>query len=228
MTGVMVAQLRRNPGHDATGARPEPVPWARAPAAPRPSRASATVQAGTLEELLARHQDHDPEAFPAIYASLHPRLVRFFRAWTASRASAEDLAQTTLLRLHEVRHTYERGRPAGPWVWAIARNVRTDEARRVSARLRQKRTLAAEEPEPVPAPDERFDGAGADQAVRDAIAALPAAHREVILLHHFEGLSLREVASALGCTVMAAKLRAHRGYETLRRLLRRDLETARR
>lgn len=185
---------------------------------------SPAVEPASLEELFARHQDNDPAAFPAIYASLHARLVRFFRAWTASRASAEDLAQATLLRLHEVRHTYERGRPAAPWVWAIARNVRTDEARRVGARERQRKVLAADTPEPAPSPDERFDGVGADQTVRDAIAALPTAHREVILLHHFEGLPLREVAAALGCTVMAAKLRAHRGYETLRRVLRRDLQ----
>jgi DNA-directed RNA polymerase specialized sigma24 family protein len=66
-----------------------------------------------LEELLARHQVHDPQAFAELYGHLHPRLVRFFRAWTASRAEADDLAQATLIRIHDVRHTYERGRPAG-------------------------------------------------------------------------------------------------------------------
>jgi RNA polymerase sigma-70 factor (ECF subfamily) len=151
--------------------------------------------------------------------------VRFFRAWTTSRAEADDLAQATLVRIHEVRHTYEPGRPAGPWVWAIARNIRVDEARRFGARERQRATLGASSlsAEQAPAPDESFEQAGDEQAVREAVAALPDAHREVIVLHHFEGLPLKEVAAALGCTVGAAKLRAHRGYETLRRVLRRDL-----
>ena len=178
----------------------------------------------SLEDLLAAHQANDPTAFPAIYEQLHSRLVRFFRAWSASRAAADDLAQATLLRLHEVRHTYERGRPAAPWVWAIARNVRTDEARRFAARERQRGTLAAEPPPETVAADELFDQAGDDQVVREAIAALPKSHREVIVLHHFEGLPLKEVAAALGCTLTAAKLRAHRGYETLRRVLRNQLD----
>lgn len=176
-----------------------------------------------LEELLARHQAHDPKAFAELYAHLHPRLVRFFRAWTASRAEADDLAQATLIRIHEVRHTYEPGRPAGPWVWAIARNIRVDEARRFAARGRQKETLKSEPAEAEPPPDERFDQAGDDREVREAVAALPEAHREVIVLHHFEGLPLKEVAAAVGCTLSAAKLRAHRGYETLRRVLRRPI-----
>lgn len=177
-----------------------------------------------LEELLARHQAHDAGAFAELYGLLHPRLVRFFRAWTASRAEADDLAQATLVRIHEVRHTYERGRPAGPWVWAIARNIRVDEARRFAARGRQRETLEAEPEEAEPPPDERLDQASEDREVRQAVAALPDAQREVIALHHFEGLPLKEVAAAVGCTLSAAKLRAHRGYETLRRVLRRPIE----
>lgn len=180
--------------------------------------------AATLEELLARHQAHDASAFPELYAMLHPKLVRFFRTWTASRAEADDLAQATLVRLHEVRHTYEPGRPAGAWIWAIARNIRVDEARRFAARERQKSTLKAEPEEEETPPDERFDQAGDDRAVREAVRALPEKSREVIVLHHFEGLPLKEVAAAVGCTLSAAKLRAHRGYETLRLVLRRDLE----
>jgi RNA polymerase sigma-70 factor (ECF subfamily) len=178
----------------------------------------------SLEALLARHQAHDPKAFAEIYALLHPRFVRFFRAWTASRVEADDLAQMALLRIHEVRHTYEVGRAAGPWVWAIARNIRVDEARRFAARARQRETLKSEPAEVEPAPDERFDQLGADQEVRAALASLPEAHREIIVLHHIEGLPLREVAAAVGCTLSAAKLRAHRGYETLRRLLRKPIE----
>jgi RNA polymerase sigma-70 factor (ECF subfamily) len=56
-------------------------------------------------------------------------------------------------------------------------------------------------------------------SVRRALEELPPNQREAILLHKYEGMPLQEVATALGCSVGAAKLRAFRGYEALRRIL---------
>src|SRR5262249_53356347 len=52
-----------------------------------------------------------------------------------------------------------------------------------------------------------------------ALAQLPADQREAVLLHKLQGLSFPEIATALGTTAGAARLRAHRGYERLKRLL---------
>jgi DNA-directed RNA polymerase specialized sigma24 family protein len=43
--------------------------------------------------------------------------------------------------------------------------------------------------------------------------------REVIELHWFDGLSFAEVGAVVGASVAAVKVRAHRGYVALRRLL---------
>jgi len=51
---------------------------------------------------------------------------------------------------------------------------------------------------------------------RIALAALSPDYREVIELHWFGGLSFPEVAEAVGSTVAAVKVRAHRGYVALR------------
>ena len=42
----------------------------------------------------------------------------------------------------------------------------------------------------------------------------------MVLLHNFQGLSYAEIAVAVGTTVGAAKVRAHRAYEKLRDVLR--------
>jgi RNA polymerase sigma-70 factor (ECF subfamily) len=57
-------------------------------------------------------------------------------------------------------------------------------------------------------------------AVRAALERLPEGQRVVIHLHRYEGMTFPEIAQVLGATPGAIKLRAFRGYETLRK----DLE----
>src|SRR5690606_37416143 len=58
-----------------------------------------------------------------------------------------------------------------------------------------------------------------DEPVRQALAQLPEAQREVIILHWFEGLSFGEIAETVGAGRSAVKVRAHRGYKRMRELL---------
>ena len=60
---------------------------------------------------------------------------------------------------------------------------------------------------------------GLARDIEVAFAALPAAEREVIVLHKICGFSFDEIAASLGITTTAAKVRAHRGYQRLRLLL---------
>jgi RNA polymerase sigma-70 factor (ECF subfamily) len=60
--------------------------------------------------------------------------------------------------------------------------------------------------------------------VRDAIARLPAGQREVVELHKLRGMSMAEVAERLRLREGAVRVRAHRAYKALARLLApRDL-----
>ena len=61
---------------------------------------------------------------------------------------------------------------------------------------------------------------GLEKVVRAALEQLPEAQREAIVLHRFEGLSYAEIAETAGVTESAVKVRAHRGAETLRVLLK--------
>ena len=55
--------------------------------------------------------------------------------------------------------------------------------------------------------------------MRRALAALPDHQREVIELHWLGELPFPEVARAVGASLSAVKVRAHRGYKRLRDLL---------
>ncbi len=56
-------------------------------------------------------------------------------------------------------------------------------------------------------------------AALDALAELPPAQREAVVLTKLDGKSVAEAAEIAGCSAGAIKVRAHRGYELLRKLL---------
>ncbi len=126
---------------------------------------------------------------------------------------ADDLTQTTFLKVLRARGTYQRGMAVQAWVWTIARHAYVDERRR---RSRTPELLVAE-PDP-PLPVEAVEVVEADRLER-ALHALPPAQREALLLLKVQGLSADEAAAAAGTTAGAVKMRAQRAYETLRRIL---------
>ena len=68
-----------------------------------------------------------------------------------------------------------------------------------------------------------FDDPPIESELRDVLASaideLPATHRAVLVLHDVEGLSMAEVADALGISLATAKIRAHRARLRLRKRL---------
>jgi RNA polymerase sigma-70 factor (ECF subfamily) len=68
-------------------------------------------------------------------------------------------------------------------------------------------------------PSRRLDRSETARSVRDAIARLPDADREVLLMRNFEGLSNQEVAYLLGLDPATASKRHGRALLRLRQLL---------
>jgi RNA polymerase sigma-70 factor (ECF subfamily) len=175
------------------------------------------------EALMAAYCAGDRLAFERLFALLGPRLHGFFMRSFDSRAVADDLLQTTFLKVHRARDTYRRDQPVRPWLFTIAARVRLDE-------YRKRRRLAEDFDEEALARAEENQLAGAiapelptasDRVgqVRAALGGLPESQRTIIHLHRYEGLSFAQIALALGTTEGAVKLRAFRGYERLRRVL---------
>ena len=163
---------------------------------------------------MLRFCDGDTRAFDALFAR-HAAPVRgYLHRVTGSRASADDLTQTTFLSVVKARGRFEREAAFKPWLYAIATNAARDLHRR-----RRPEQLAAE-PEVTETVEPAVRDAGLERHVRDALVRLPEAQRSAIVMHRFEGLSFAEIAVALGVSEGAVKVRAHRGYQRLRELLK--------
>jgi len=176
-------------------------------------------------ELMQRYQAGDAGAFRELYALVAPRMLGYLNKLTKSRAVADDLLQQTFLKIHRARAAYVVGADPLPWFYSIAHRTFLDEARK-SARA-VVRTGGDDLPE-VPAgitgeSADRADEPRADpelaRAALDALAGLPTQQREAVVLTKLEGKSVAEAAQIAGTSVGAMKVRAHRGYEALRRLL---------
>lgn len=167
---------------------------------------------------MEQYQDGDAGAFRELYALVSPRLLGYLMKMTRSRAVAEDLLQQTFLKVHRARGAYVRGADPLPWIYSIAHRTFIDEARKT------KRAIVKVADEDVPdvaahVPDEPVDPELTKQAL-DALAQLPEQQREAVVLTKLDGKTVAEAAEIAGTTVGAMKVRAHRGYEALRKLLR--------
>ncbi len=142
--------------------------------------------------------------------------------------TVDDLLQLTFLKAHLARgrflvHGDDPDGAVQGWYFAIARNVALDHLRSRSRQDRRRVDLEFDLPdensELEQTISEREVAEEAIEQVREAIARLPASQREVVELHKLRGLSMAEVAQRLQIREGAARVRAHRGYRALARLL---------
>jgi RNA polymerase sigma-70 factor (ECF subfamily) len=107
----------------------------------------------TEEELMAAYRAGEARAFERLYALLGPRLHGFFMRSFNNRAMADDLLQTTMLKIHRARGDFRDGLRVRPWVFSIAARVRLDEyrkRRRIKEELDEERLAQAEESQERP------------------------------------------------------------------------------
>ena len=172
----------------------------------------------SLEALMSRYVVGEPDAFDRLYARTSQRVFAFQMVMTGDRNRAEDLCQTTFLKLHRAREGYIEGSPVIPWLMAIARNVFLDDARK-RTRARVRITSTGDVPDVVDPKSAQPPPSGLKDAIDRAVDALSPLQREAFVLTKHSGLSPRDAARVLGTSETAVKLRVHRAYLALRQAL---------
>ncbi len=185
---------------------------------------------------MANYVDGDRRAFSRLYATLSPRLRGFLMKMIRDEPTVEDLIQLTMLKAHLARDRFELqgGNPDGAvqaWYFAIARNVAMDHLRkqyRRDKRLRKAGESDGVDPvaalvDETPSIEHLGITREAEQSiieqVQTALAKLPASQREVVELHKLRGMSMADIATRLKIREGAVRVRAHRAYKALARLL---------
>ncbi|MGH9120225.1 MAG: RNA polymerase sigma factor [Acidimicrobiales bacterium] len=148
----------------------------------------------------------DPAAFERLVRSHQAPVFRFLRHLVGDRTAAEDLTQETFLRLYRNLGSFRFQAKFTTWLFQVARNAATDELRRAQRRARLLELAPA--PGPPSAPDDRVE-------LRAALAALPVAMREPLVLVEVFGFTYVEVAAVLDVPVGTVKSRVFHARQRL-------------
>jgi RNA polymerase sigma factor (sigma-70 family) len=163
----------------------------------------------------------EPEVFSALF-DLYARDVYRYVARRLGPDAADDLTAETFVIAFQHRHRYDLGRDdARPWLYGIVANL---VGRHHRAEARRWKAMANA---PLPRPAEpstdgieaRLTAQLARGQIAAALAALPAGHRDVLLMVAWADLSYEETAEALGLPVGTVRSRMHRARSALRAML---------
>ena len=198
----------------------------------------AAVGAATIlheldsEELAWRAKQGCQASFTELVHRYAPRLQAFLRRKTRPRHEVEDLVQDTLIKAYQNLDQYDRTWKFSTWLFTIARNLCTDNARRGA--LRKADSL---DQTPQPARDdsgphriEKIAGSegNAEKAAMNreiavrvdrAVAELPVDQREVFLMREVMDMSFAEIAAATKTSEPTVKSRMRYALERLRAAL---------
>ena len=181
--------------------------------------------------LMAMAADGDDSAFAEIVSRYQDVLLNFFMRKGVSYTDGQDLAQKTLLRLWRYRKRYEPTAKFTTFMFLVAGQVAIDFVRAENRRrgLQEELQRTAEEntftgrmssPGETtvacrpPAPDGE-----AEERVRQTVASLPPAMRDVVELGVFQDLPYADVAEILGIPSGTVKSRMFNALRKLKELM---------
>jgi RNA polymerase sigma-70 factor, ECF subfamily len=167
--------------------------------------------------LIERARNGDREAFGRLATGEVDRLLAIARLILRDPDLAEDAVQETLLRCwRQLPRLRDVDRFDG-WLYRILVHAAADEAKRYRRFSSSVREIHLE-PE--------VDDAGKALADREQLERgfrrLSVDHRAVVVLHHYAGWPLADIAIALGVPVGTAKSRYHYAISALRAALEAD------
>jgi RNA polymerase sigma factor (sigma-70 family) len=163
---------------------------------------------------MTRAQEGDREAFHNLFKDIGPLITRSLRRHLPA-GEVEDISQEILIAAYKSRHTYQSDRPFEPWLFAILRNV-------TGKYLEHDRKRRQVEMQVNELPDVSIEGEFSLQLdLRVALAELSSTQLQAVTLTKVLGVSVAEAANRAGTSIGSIKIRAHRGYESLKKSLLR-------
>ena len=183
----------------------------------------------TDDELMAAFIVGDAAAMEALYLRYRQSVYSWLLRMTGDAAEAEDIYQDVWLKVIRCASDYRSGNFRA-WLWQIVRNKTTDRMQKKSPSLVLDAPVCADDEGGQTVVDQLSDDAAADalmqieeserkSAVCDAIDALPAAQREVVLLRITGELSFKEIADMLAAPIGTVLARMHNAVKNLKAAL---------
>jgi RNA polymerase sigma-70 factor, ECF subfamily len=168
-----------------------------------------------LVERLPR--DRSGDELRELYRRYAGELFGFAANALGDREQAEEVVQDVFAQLWRHAGEYDQRRASvRTWLYAIARNRIVDAHRRAAVRPKYAEEDSIESAAEI---DAAIDQAVLRWQITAALARLSPAHREVIRLAHYGGLTMREIADRIGVPLGTVKSRTSYALRSLRLIL---------
>jgi RNA polymerase sigma-70 factor (ECF subfamily) len=165
---------------------------------------------GLIHAAAGRAREGDDDALRLLYLLYADNVYGYVLAIVRDQHDAEDITSEVFSKLPRALTRYQASAaPFASWLLRVARNAAIDH-------LRAQRSVPRAE---VHAATREAEESGSERLadLRDALAALPADQRQVMLLRLVAGMTPGEVAAQLGRSVDAVHALQHRARLRLRR-----------
>lgn len=180
-------------------------------------------------EIAAGLRCHDANLMEQLIDLYQHRLFRYLLFLTGNRDLSQDLFQETWLRVLERGSQYTGRARFDTWMFAIARNLMLDHARkRSTVSLDEAMDPDKERPLEIavdaPSPFDHFQSQEQAARIGHALLSLHPLYREVLVLRFHEELSLEEIAQISSAPLSTVKSRLYRGMAALKPVLELNRE----
>jgi len=168
------------------------------------------------EWLALRCQTGEPAAFEDLIAVMERPLLYYATSLTGSADGALDVLQDAwILVFRGIRKLKDPG-ALRPWLYRIVHGIAVD-------RIRRNRSRETAEQAHYEDFEESEEPSFADTdaaALHSALNQIALKHREVLVLHFLEDLSLAEIAEVVGCSEGTVKSRMHYAKQAMKEILK--------
>lgn len=150
-----------------------------------------------------------------IYKEYHEKVLHLIYGKINNYTLAEDLTSDVFVKVFSKLDTFDASKASiSTWIYRIAQNTVIDYFRT--------RKVYSEVPEEIAEEsnidDELLNNETLD-ALADALSELPERDRDLIILHYYHNLTLKEAAERLGMSYSNAKLVHNKSLVVLERLM---------
>ena len=153
------------------------------------------------------------DEFSAACQVYYDRVYRFLLSLSGNPHQAEDLTQEVFYRALLHIHRYREQGQMFTWLCAIGKNLWLTQCRK------ERHLPQAVADVPRPGPDETLSDQELQDALRRAVAALPEDYRDVVILHIYGGISLKDISALKGKSDSWGKVTFYRAKQMLKQNL---------
>lgn len=186
--------------------------------------------------LVTRAQAGDMKAYDALVMRHRNRIFAMIRNMTRNDADAWDLSQEVFIKAWNALPSFEAKAKFFTWLYRIAHNVvydwnrrrKHDAAGELNDEILENDRIdpsAIAIPHCPDSPDAQMEMGELKQKIESALSKISPDHREIVVLKDVQGLTYKEIADVLGCTIGTVMSRLFYARQKLQALLKDEYES---